>query len=981
MQNKLLLSIILAAFVLSLNGQRGSLDEDFRFTSNGITQILVTYPLANNKVLVAGNFSNFEGSNYSHLVRLNSNGTVDSSFISIPAELGALQLDLIEANDTIIYLGGQFLNQQGMIQHKLLRLFSNGLVDTTFNLPDTIPSISSGRVSTLRILPNHQIVAAIGTEESFFSNLYRFTEFGELIQTLSINPILFINTIEVLNNSIYVGFGANSSGHALGQPILRKYNFSLEEDLNFAGRNAFSIFNPKSVNSIRACAETNTLYLAGMFNSYQNQAVSPLIRIFESGERDPTFNTPILMPISNSSMPLIDDIKFMEDKIFAYGNFRVIGNQHRIVVKLNTDGSLNNSFLFNFANQELVGLFSNGIFRHNRIAFLTESNKLLFSLNLFKGSSNFNFNLTTVELDGTINFPAFDHAQFQGSRQLNFITHVKNKLIVSGLFKSFGSSLKHSHAVIEENGSISELNFNQFMIPNARSVIKVNELNEIFIGNTALRKVDTLGNILPFTVRPVFPFNSNVNITFDALNRTTVFGSYTSMGPFTNPYINRLLTNGSFDPDFNFTEIPNNTIWDVKYLPDNSILVAGAFTQVGNQDKSYLVKYDYSGELITAFNPGNIADSSGFNNTIRAILPLEYGKILVAGQFTKYGNITQNRIALLNEDGSLDSTFNSGSGFNGMVSNLTLLPDGKIAATGLFTSYQNIPTNRLVVIDNFGNIDTTFQLGLGASQTIFSASVDPQGRLLLGGSFNTFDNRNFPNLVRLNLFNNCPTDAPIVAQNFSLCNFVSLGEIPVFGSDIKWFESSTATEPLSLSTMVEPNATYYITQTINGCESEPIPVQFDLDDLPIELSAEDGVITSNVSVDNALFEWINCDTGIPLPGLNNASIEPLNSGSFKLKVYKNGCVYESACFNFSTVGVNELTTNGLHIFPNPASQQVTLNFSNQVPFEPIELYDITGKLLLSQRAKSLSESLDITQLSTGIYFIRIGNFTQKLIKQ
>ncbi|MBL0044402.1 MAG: T9SS type A sorting domain-containing protein [Flavobacteriales bacterium] len=71
------------------------------------------------------------------------------------------------------------------------------------------------------------------------------------------------------------------------------------------------------------------------------------------------------------------------------------------------------------------------------------------------------------------------------------------------------------------------------------------------------------------------------------------------------------------------------------------------------------------------------------------------GKILVGGNFTAYQGVPRQRIARLNADGSLDNTFQPCDGFNGIVRDFALQPDGRLLVTGDFTSYGGVARNRI----------------------------------------------------------------------------------------------------------------------------------------------------------------------------------------------------------------------------------------------------------------------------------------------
>ena len=73
----------------------------------------------------------------------------------------------------------------------------------------------------------------------------------------------------------------------------------------------------------------------------------------------------------------------------------------------------------------------------------------------------------------------------------------------------------------------------------------------------------------------------------------------------------------------------------------------------------------------------------------------------------------------------------------------------------------------------------------------------------------------------------------------------------------------------------------------------------------------------------------------------------------------------------------------LNIYPNPASNQVTIELlSNEI--STLEIYDVSGKLLFTQILKDQSNIINIEKLSAGIYFFKAssseGISTNKIIK-
>ena len=82
-----------------------------------------------------------------------------------------------------------------------------------------------------------------------------------------------------------------------------------------------------------------------------------------------------------------------------------------------------------------------------------------------------------------------------------------------------------------------------------------------------------------------------------------------------------------------------------------------------------------SGMLDTSFDPG-----TGANNGVFGITMQDDGRILIGGQFTTYNGIGVISLARLHGDGTLDGTFNTGTGAGdfGFVRKILLQDEEKI---------------------------------------------------------------------------------------------------------------------------------------------------------------------------------------------------------------------------------------------------------------------------------------------------------------
>src|SRR6476659_8031497 len=140
----------------------------------------------------------------------------------------------------------------------------------------------------------------------------------------------------------------------------------------------------------------------------------------------------------------------------------------------------------------------------------------------------------------------------------------------------------------------------------------------------------------------------------------------------------------------------------------------------------------------------------GTNDAVNAVIPQPDGKIIVAGRFSQANNVGRNRIARFNFDGSLDTSFNPGSGADGEITAAVLQPDGRIVVAGLFTSFNGFTHNRVCRLNANGSVDQTFGLGNGINNAALALALQSDGRIIVGGQFTQVDLTLRNNLARLN---------------------------------------------------------------------------------------------------------------------------------------------------------------------------------------------------------------------------------------
>lgn len=139
--------------------------------------------------------------------------------------------------------------------------------------------------------------------------------------------------------------------------------------------------------------------------------------------------------------------------------------------------------------------------------------------------------------------------------------------------------------------------------------------------------------------------------------------------------------------------------------------------------------------------------------------------------------------------------------------------------------------------------------------------------------------------------------------------------------------------------------------------------------------------TLTADQEDAVYQWLDCGTGNPIPGATTRTYTPTQNGEYSVLIITSAnCTVVSECATVSNLGIDKEQLTSLSIYPNPASDNVTIS---NIPAEStVRLLDMTGKVLFSTAANS-TLSMDLTDIKAGVYLLSIegkkGSKTQKLV--
>lgn len=152
-----------------------------------------------------------------------------------------------------------------------------------------------------------------------------------------------------------------------------------------------------------------------------------------------------------------------------------------------------------------------------------------------------------------------------------------------------------------------------------------------------------------------------------------------------------------------------------------------------------------AGEIDPTFTIGNSISTYA---SIRAIAVQSDGKIIGVGEFSKFNDDDANGIIRFNPDGTKDESFVTGIGFNGIVHCVAIQPDGKILLGGAFTSYNGELATYFIRLNTDGSYDHS--LDSSTNGIVRCIVVQPDGKILVGGQFGSFNGFACSKIVRIN---------------------------------------------------------------------------------------------------------------------------------------------------------------------------------------------------------------------------------------
>ena len=427
-----------------------------------------------------------------------------------------------------------------------------------------------------------------------------------------------------------------------------------------------------------------------------------------------------------------------------------------------TGTASNPSVTFSVAEDDLIELYWKDYWQYypNMLKSIIQlSNGNLFTAGYIQRYSNQQYqNLLPIYQNGCVDTSIVRY-EF-GSRDFTELSNIEllpdGKYLVAGKFDNYGSYNKGSLVRLNSNGTIdntysgatTSFQLGGFLdigtvyktITTGSKIYAIGEFNQ-YNGSNAYARVrlnldgslDTSYSLTGCT------WYGNLWCIYESINDFVIqsngyqiyAGRFDGIGNVIDLYsIVRMDTNGYVDPTFSgvtsgFSSVLTNVcprIYSLCLTSTEKIYVGGFWDKWDGYTNGGLVRLNNNGSIDLTFS----GVTTGFNNVVYKIVELADGKILVGGQFTTFNGASQRNLVRLNSNGTVDTSFNIGTGFNKInvlggtcgkvsvicennesnVKTIKVLSDGRYAIGGEFSKYNGTATQEdgIIILNTDGSV-------------------------------------------------------------------------------------------------------------------------------------------------------------------------------------------------------------------------------------------------------------------------------------
>jgi uncharacterized delta-60 repeat protein len=772
------------------------------------------------------------------------------------------------------------------------------------------------------------------------------------------------------------------------------------------------------------------IIIVGCFREYNGVPRKRIARVNIDGSLDISFDP-------GTSIEMGDQIHSLllkpNGKIIIAGEFnKYNGIASNNIAQLNTDGSLDMSFdPGTGANGGITSAAMQSDGSIIIVGWFTEYNSERVS------------NVARLLEDGTLDRSFNSGTGAPGGYGLRIaVQESNNKIIVAGTFNSFNGTSRRNMVRLNADGTL-DTGFNPPVIDNVFDLVAQPDGKVVYVGST-------IGRLNANGARDTSFDASNIMVEHMAVVRLLPDGKL-MVGAAGFPHesgrrLARLNANGSLDTSFGLSEEWRSLVQTIAIQPGGKIFMGGVSSSVYNMVQLHMARFNDDGSIDTDFNA-----QTGANGPVYQTLVQPDGKILVAGSFSKYNSVNCNNIIRLNADGSIDTDFNTGRGVDNTVTRMALQSDGKVIIGGTFNVFDGRRRIRIARLNSNGSLDTSYITGAGVDDDIAAIAVQADGKVVIAGSFENYNGTKMNGIARTNpdgsLDTNFDTGSEVRNYIRSLALlpngqlYIAGGLNGINGTDVTEIARLNSNGSLDETFNLKPNATNFgLNGRVNTLSLQNDNKLIVTGDGSLHLNGNtlnriarfntDGTYDTNFDPGHGVDNDVNRVVVLPngkmiiageftsYNGINRKGLALINANgsldeSFDPLAGPDGPVSTVAVQSDGNllIGGNFTSYNGIgrnriarvlmgnivtaapaaknkmnvRLYPNPSTGYVSIDLTGAENAGPVEVkvFNLMGQVVMSKSFDGSAKKLSLDTLTNGTYVVRVSTakhvYTQQLV--
>jgi len=725
---------------------------------NYLARVSAIAAQTNGRVLIGGSFS-LGGGKPSHLARLNADGSLDTNF-NIGSGPSSNVAAIAVQPDGKILIAGAFEAVNGIPRTNFARLNTDGSLDLGFNATN----IPTAPAQTLAIQPDGKVLTGSPYSQPCCSSplnaIARYRPDGSLEVVSSfpsnrgvsrtfgtITSILVEPDERILVAGLYLTQGGGTHGGG----FVAKLDSDLSVDTNFTA----TFYNPTTVgvaNALLLQPDGNILVGGNFIEINRTTPRNHIARLKPDGSVDTSFDPGTGMDGAISSMAFQEDGKFLVAGQFLSAD----GYPRNHIARLHPHGSVDTGFNIGAGPDEVVssvvavgdwiyagGDFSsiNGVQRQGvaRLYRDCQSDIVAFTASSVRVTEFEPAALLTLMRTGC------------GDNSISLHYATSDGTAINGAdFVNVSTNVQFAPGEKQRIVPIPIIDGTQYKPPRAFAVTLSNPGGGAILGAPNTLVVTIYDDEGPGSLDPALNSVPGTDLAVHAVaaqadGKEIIGGAFTLLNHQDRSFLARLNPDGSSDATFLLTPGPDGPVNAIALQPTGEIFIGGSFTNVNATRRRAIARLKNDGSVDMSFDPGSGVLNGGSAGTVRTVALQADGKLLMGGVFDTVRGIPRSAIARLHGDGTLDEGFlpPSPGGECNDAKVITLQPDGKIIVGGCFTGQRH-----LFRLNTDGSPDAGFvPIDTSTFYDVASMALQSDGRIVLRQFSPRFDRML---LVRLN---------------------------------------------------------------------------------------------------------------------------------------------------------------------------------------------------------------------------------------